>query len=368
VTNESKLIESLTERVKELTCLYEIARISSDSGMELPEKIDAMLRTVPKAWKYHEAAVAEFQIESRSYSSKSLPSPSVWQVAPVVVDEKEIGEVRVHYPSNIYSSSDFLPEESQLLDKVALEVAAVLESYTRKEKEILLKRTAEKADRLSILGEITAGIAHELNTPLGNILGFSQFIQESNADPQVIRDAEKIENSANYAREVVKKLMFFSCEMPQEMQSLRINPLVAEAIELLKPKLINSGLTVEYLPDEQDPAIRVDPIQINQVIFNLILNAIHASSPGSKIAVEITSDDKFLCIRISDEGKGIAKNIQHRIFEPFFSTRTSGEGSGLGLSVVHGIVKSHKGKIEFESAKGQGTTFRIHLPLPKAPR
>lgn len=358
-----QIIDALTERVKELSCLYDISSIASDHSDNLEEALQAITVRIAKAWKYADDAVAEIKINDRHYISNELPSKPVYTTVSIVLDQEHIGFVRIHYPTPEYSVQDFLAEEELLLKKIAQEIAAIYERHQRIEREEILRRSAERNDRLTILGEITAGIAHELNTPLGNILGFSELIAEKSGEEQVRKDALKITSSAMHAREVVKKLMFFSCEMPQQMQSIALNPLVEDALNLLKPSLQNAGVNIHFDPDPKNPFGRLDPIQITQVIFNLLINAIHASPPGSTISIKLLSADKKLNIIISDEGKGIPEAAREKIFEPFFTTKDVGEGSGLGLSVVHGIVKSHLGSIRFSSEEGKGTTFNVSLPL-----
>jgi signal transduction histidine kinase len=284
-------------------------------------------------------------------------------MAAITINKEHYGVVKIHYPASDYAATDFLPEELDLLKKVAEEMAAIIERAERKNREELLERSARRNDRLAILGEITAGIAHELNTPLGNILGFAELIKDKTDELQVRSDSEKIINSAVYAREVVKKLMFFSCEMPQQMESVSINEIVKDALQLLKPTFSKAGLLLVFEPDPGNAFGRLDPIQITQVIFNLVINSIYASAPQSTVLVKLLSEHKKIHITISDQGSGIPEEAQDRIFEPFFTTKPVGEGSGLGLSVVHGIVKSHRGSIHFSTEQGKGTTFNVVIPL-----
>jgi signal transduction histidine kinase len=269
----------------------------------------------------------------------------------------------VYYPSPPFSNSDFLEEEKKLLTKIGQEIKSIVSRFDSEAKEEELRRSLEHSDRLSILGEITAGIAHELNTPLGNILGFSQLISKNATNSQIEQDAHKITRSAIYAREVVKKLMFFSCEMPQQKEMRSVNQLVSEAAKLLSPKLKENRLKLDLKLDNREPWAMVDPIQFTQIVFNLLINAIHASKRESQIGVEVSSDKKNYSLTISDEGEGISPELGEKIFEPFFTTKPVGQGSGLGLSVVHGIVKSHKGSIHYSSDPGRGTTFNVTLPL-----
>lgn len=356
-------IEALNERIKELSCLYDITSIASDRTDCLEEALQAIAGRIAKAWKYANDAVAEIKIKDKQYLSGTIPTDTVQMGAAIIIDQEQIGVVRIHYPAARHTNGDFLVEEGQLLKKIAHEIAVIYERHQRIEREEMLKRTAERNDRLTILGEITAGIAHELNTPLGNILGFAQLISEKTKETQVKRDADKITDSAIYAREVVKKLMFFSCEMPQQRESIAVNALVEDAIKLLNPMLKNASVKLQFESDPKNPFARLDPIQITQVIFNLLINAIYASPANTSIQVSLKSGDKKLSIMIKDEGAGIPEEVRDKIFEPFFTTKPLGEGSGLGLSVVHGIIKSHKGRIQFSTAEGEGTTFNISLPI-----
>lgn len=355
--------DALNERIKELSCLYDISSIASDHSDGLNEALQAITKRIAIAWKHSDKAVAEIKIDEEHFVSNVLPANSVHMSEAIILEKEQVGLVRIHYPSPDFYHSDFLDEEEQLLKKIAHEISNIYERHQRIEREELLKRSAERNDRLTILGEITAGIAHELNTPLGNILGFSELIAEKSKELQVKKDAEKITTSAMHAREVVKKLMFFSCEMPQQRESIAVNELVEEAITLLKPMLKNASIKLKFERDPKNPFARLDPIQITQVIFNLLINGIYASPANSVITISLKSGNNKLHITIKDEGVGIPEAVQDKIFEPFFTTKPMGEGSGLGLSVVHGIIKSHNGRIQFSTAEGEGTTFNISLPL-----
>ena len=213
------------------------------------------------------------------------------------------------------------------------------------------------------MGEITAGIAHELNTPLGNILGFAEFIQEQAKEKQVQLDSAKIIKAAIYSREVVKKLMFFSCEMPQNRKFVKIVPIISEALTLLGPNFKKSKITFTFDFADAQLEAQLDPIQFTQVLFNILINAIYASPENTVIKVSVYSEESNFLIEIADQGLGIEAVFKSKIFEPFFTTKPIGEGSGLGLSVVHGIIKSHKGQISSIDNKPQGTIFQVKLPL-----
>jgi signal transduction histidine kinase len=357
------LVHALRERIKELSCLYEISNIAATSAEPLEEKLRLAVGALPKAWQHPEHAVAELKLDDSSIFSGALADQYESQRHPVRIRQRERGFLAMHYNYLQGPPPPFLHEEELLLKTLAQEIGGIIERDEQRQREKLLKRKFEQADRLSILGEITAGIAHELNTPLGNILGFAQLIQERTEDRQVEHDIEKIIHSAMHSREVVKKLMFFSCEMPQRKQWVSVGRLIEEALQLLRINFRNAGVKPRFTPPEPPVEAELDPVQFTQVVFNLLINALHASAPGQEIRIELERQAGEILLRIQDFGHGMPDDVRKRVFEPFFSTKAPGEGSGLGLSVAHGIIKSHGGGIRVESAPEQGATFTVRLPV-----
>ena len=157
--------------------------------------------------------------------------------------------------------------------------------------------------------------------------------------------------------------MFFACEMPQRMEIISVKPVVKQALSLLGQNFKKAQVSYELEMSKDDLKAQLDPIQLTQVLFNLLINALYFSPKGSTIKVQVFRKDHNFIIEIADEGPGIKPEDHSRIYEPFFTTKPMGEGSGLGLSVVHGIIKSHKGKITTFENRPKGTVFQIELPL-----
>ena len=354
--------EILRERLKELGCLYDIAKITLDSNKSFDEIIGEIVHRIPKAWRYETAAICQIQIRTEWYKSAEEPAESVFQEQIIRVNNQGIGRIRIYYPASTYTQQDFLDEEYRLLEKLAIDLALFIEHHEIKSRELRYLESLRHHDRLKVLGEITAGIAHELNTPLGSILGFSQLIIDDSRDSSTLADAQKIVHAAIHAREVVKKLMYFSCELPQRLEFVSLNALVKDTILLIKPYLDNKQISLEARLDEHPVSIQLDTVQITQVIFNLMNNALHASPEKGRIVIEICDKGENAELMIQDFGIGMSEDTVTQIFEPFFTTKELGEGMGLGLSVVHGIVKSHKGSIFVKSKPNEGTQFRIVLP------
>lgn len=355
--------EILQERIKELSCLYDVSSIivqHEGTVLEALEKIGIVLKN---AWRYPSAAIVELKLDAYYYTTAAIPPTTFFQEAVFTIFDETLGFVKVHYPADQFSANHFLNDEQKLLDRVASDINLFYERHLNKGKEELLRRSLERVDRMAILGEITAGIAHELNTPLGNILGFAEFINENSLEKQSKMDSSKIIKAAVYSREVVKKLLFFSCEMPQHMKRVKVIPIALEALSLLGPNFKKASLEIVTDFDNEDLEAQLDPIQFMQLLFNILINAIYVSAPNASIAIKIYSKSSDFFIEIADSGVGINPEIKTKIFEPFFTTKPLGEGSGLGLSVVHGIVKSHRGTITTYNNQPQGTVFQVCLPL-----
>lgn len=356
--------KDLKERIKELTCLYEVSSIIVNNDYkELDKTLYSIALSVRRALQYDENTIVEIHSGPFHLISSALPRKSVSIESDIKIFNEPKGYIKIHYPASKYKKEDFLIEEITLLKTVAVNIGDLLERAAIRENEAVVKRKMEHADRLSILGEITAGIAHELNTPLANILGFAELLKsKKNLDFQSGKDIEKIINSAIYSREVVKKLMFFACEMPQNMIEVDIVPVVSDAMNLLDSTLTKNEVKYKIRLPKEEVLMKVDTIQLTQVIFNLVLNAVYFSPKGGLIKLRLTQTPKKIVLKISDEGPGINPENVDKVFQPFFSTKGVGNGSGLGLSVVHGIIKGHRGTIEYKSNNPTGAVFTITFP------
>ena len=355
--------EILKERIKELTCLYDVSSALAKQDSAIEDKFDSICFILKNAWRFSEDSIVEFKLEHYYSTTNILPIDTIFQKVIIKIFDNDLGYIKVHYPSDKFCNQHFLNDEEKLLKKVVTDITSFYEKHLNERKEILLKRSAERIDRLSILGEITAGIAHELNTPLGNILGFAEFINEKSKEKQSQMDSAKIIKAAIYSREVVKKLMFFSCEMPQNMKFVKVIPILTEAVSLLRPNFVKASLRYEIDIEDFELEAQFDPIQFTQVLFNILINAIYASPLDTIIIIKTYTLENSFFVEVKDQGVGIDPNLKSKIFEPFFTTKPIGEGSGLGLSVVHGIVKSHKGDIITFDNKPKGTVFQVRLPL-----
>jgi signal transduction histidine kinase len=356
----------LRERIKEISCLYGIARVVAQPGAPFDEIIQNIANMLPEAWLFPEIACARVVLAGRSYTTEGFSESPYRQVSDVVVHNQKVGFVEVAYLEKKLTLDEgpFLAEERSLIDNVAREIAIYYERAQAEEEKASLQEQLRHADRLATIGQLAAGVAHELNEPLGNILGFAQLAKKSRELPiQVEKDLKNIESASLHAREIIKKLMTFARQFPPQKTLVSVNDIVTDGIYFFEARCVKVDVQLNYLLAPDLPMITVDPGQINQVLVNLVVNAIQAMPNGGTLTVETQLAEAGVLIVVEDTGPGISEEITNQIFLPFFTTKDINEGTGLGLAVAHGIVSSHGGTISVETELGRGTRFVIYLPL-----
>ncbi|MBE3133511.1 MAG: hypothetical protein IMZ55_08555, partial [Acidobacteria bacterium] len=363
---------ALQERVKELTCLYQLVQLAERPGITLGEILQGIAELLPPAWQYPEIASARIVLDDHPYAAPrftdGVHQPSrVFdrQSADIVVRGRRRGAVEVTYAAERpdLDEGPFLGEERSLIDAVARQVAALIERRQADEDKAHLQDQLRHADRLATIGQLAAGVAHELNEPLGTILGFALLIQKQPGLPEAVApDLEKIVITCLHAREIIRKLMLFARQMPPQKTCVDLNAVIEEALYLLESRCSGAGIALVRRLSARLPRITADRSQLHQVLVNLAVNAIQAMPGGGALKVGTRASGRHVVLRVEDNGIGMNKEALDRIFIPFYTTKDINEGTGLGLPVVHGIVTSHGGTIDVTSAPGVGTRFEIRLP------
>ena len=224
-----------------------------------------------------------------------------------------------------------------------------------------------QADKLSAIGQLISGVAHELNNPLSGVMGFTQLLQASETNPKARQHLERIYNEAVRCQKIVQNLLSFARRHKPEKTPQSLNDVIEAVLDLRAYQMQVDDIIIERRYDMALPPTLLDAHQIQQVVLNLINNAHQAmmANGGRPRRLTVTTEVHEGRVRavIADTGSGIPQDRIQRLFEPFFTTKEPGKGTGLGLSVSLGIIKDHQGTMEVDSAVGEGSRFTFELPL-----
>jgi PAS domain S-box-containing protein len=314
--------------------------------------------------KVNKAFERTFQLEKEKVEGKEIG-----EIIPVprVIDaiSQALGSNMSQYP--IEFRYKIGTQEKVLIGHVIImresEVLAHFEDVTE-EREI--QGRLYLTDRLASLGEMAAGIAHELNNPLTGVVALSQLLLESGVPPEIKDDLEAISSEGQRAASVVRNLLSFARSHTLSAQPVEINSIIDQVLKLRAYEhRVNNIEVVTHLASNL-PEIVADRFQMQQVFLNIVLNAeqamIESHNRGS-LTVTTERIEGNIKISFADNGPGIPQDIINRIFDPFFTTKEVGKGTGLGLSICYGIVSKQGGRIYAESQLGQGATFIVELPI-----
>ncbi len=304
----------------------------------------------------------------------SLFHPTNFAAAPLIARNKVIGVLAGEMPPE---QADGAEPDLNLLMAFSNQIAIAIENarlYRDLEKTY---RSSLQAQKMEAIGNLAGGIAHDFNNILQAILGnASLMLYDLEKETPQYNKLKQIESSAERASSLIRQLLTFSRKGERQPRPLDLNFEVKEVRKLLSstiPKMVE----IQVVLDPDLKMIDADPVQVNQILMNLAVNARDAMADGGRLLIgtkNVYLDQEYcrthsgakpgphVMLSVSDSGDGIEKILLNRIFEPFFTTKPSGQGTGLGLATVYGIVKSHKGYITCESERGSGTTFRLYFP------
>jgi C4-dicarboxylate-specific signal transduction histidine kinase len=276
----------------------------------------------------------------------------------------------MHILQDAHESNVRLGQSRKAMIHIMGDLRETTNEIGRREQELREKQEQlVQAAKLATLGELTTGIAHELNNPLNNIgLYLGNMLDRLDAEDF---DKQRMEHNLTHSLQQVKKateiinhLRTFGRAAPLNRETVNLNAVVENAISLLREQLRLHEIDLELELSAEDPLVAGNPIQLEQVVMNLLSNARDAvaESPGKRISISSAFEDDSVLLTIEDSGPGIDPELEQRIFDPFFTTKEVGQGTGLGLSIVYGIIKDHEGSISVESQLGRGARFVINLP------
>jgi signal transduction histidine kinase len=231
------------------------------------------------------------------------------------------------------------------------------------------QRKLSHAERLALSGRIMAEVAHEVGTPLHSVAGHVELLRQDLApealSPPITRRLTIIETELARVTQIITQLLDLTRRDQGEPGPVDLGRLVQDTVDLVRPGLTAEDIRLDLAPGADVPPVRGHASQLQQVVLNLLTNAMDATPPGGvvRVATRFLAADAQVVLEVSDSGRGIPAHALKQIFEPFFSTKESGRGTGLGLFISAEIVREHKGRIDVTSDEGVGTSFRVRLPV-----
>ncbi len=233
--------------------------------------------------------------------------------------------------------------------------------------ERILQEQLTRSEKLAVLGELAAEVAHEVNNPLDGVQNFSRIVRRSLDDQQRVREMLDLMDSGLYRIEmIIKRLLTLARSDTPQLRPTRLDQIIEDTVTFLEPKIAREEIEFVKKVGQAPVTVLADRHQMTQVMVNLVLNAIDSMPAGGRLTVRVcdgTDREGMGRVEVADTGHGIPDDQRRAIFEPFFTTKGPGSGTGLGLAVVARIVRAHQGHVNVESSAGQGTTFSIELPL-----
>lgn len=392
--SKEKLVDEINERKKSEEELKNQQDLNS-SVLEGISNVVIILDSNNNCVKFNSSAE-----EATGYSRNEFLNKPIWDFLVPKEERDEVKELFRTLKENKGSISGFRENHLQVksgerrlfewrddlihdsLNEITHIVTVGLDITEKRNREIekqRIDRELNQSRKMEALGKLTGGIAHDFNNMLAIIIGYTDLALakiEKETKPSITNDLEQIQIASNRAKNLVAKMLTFSRAEQADAEALQLAPLIDESIKLMS-SILPSTIKIETEMESNIPDILMNPVQFQQMIMNLMINAKDAMSNNGRIKLilkrynevgnecsschqKISGD--WVEIVISDNGMGISKEIQERIFEPFFTTKELGKGTGMGLSVVHGIVKSYAGHIILKSNSEKGSSFHLLFP------
>ncbi len=367
----SQAINGYRTNMETLLTLYKRSTVSAEQSLQIQNTVTQLGRElttdIEQVVKTEKKKVFELLDRSREYLMISLLLLFILTVLAaiflVIKLNRPLKAIETGIKHIAKGDYDKIPEikTGDEFESLSVSLNHMIEELARRKTQLI------QAEKMSSLGTLTSGVAHELNNPLNNISTSIQIIQEEIEDPDIKYKKTllaNVEQEINRSKEIIRALLDFSRQSDFSLEPVLFKKLVNNTMHLITGD-IPSDIEVEIIvPDDVEG--RMDPRRIQQVLLNLIINAVFAmeDQEGGRLTISAFKDISAhtFVFTVTDTGKGIKEEHLAKIFDPFFTTREVGKGSGLGLSIIHGIIEQHGGTISVNSSPGRGTTFTVSLP------
>jgi two-component system NtrC family sensor kinase len=259
------------------------------------------------------------------------------------------------------------PREAVESSLQELDAHHLLDLLTDPTEERRVRQQLVQSGKLAAVGELAAGVAHEINNPLFAILGLTEFlVKEAEPGSKALERLELIQETGLEIKEIVRALLEFARENAEERHVVALEDVVRTTVDLVRRTNANKGVQIVERYDGSGVLVHASPNQLKQLVLNLFANACQAMPAGGTVTVDVHRDGTAAVLVVADDGPGIPLELQGRIFEPFFTTKRTTGGTGLGLSASLGIAEGHGGSLTLVSRTGGGAAFTLRLPRAEA--
>ena len=373
-----KRTQDLRKRVKELNLFFGMSRLVETPDISFEGIIQGIVDLGPRSWQYPEVACSRIVIGDEVFATQNFKE-TIWQQGSEIrVGGRAIGRVEICYLEEKPPSDEgpFLEEERRLIDAVAELLGEIVEREQAQEQVRRHQAELAHVSRVSTMGGMASGLAHELNQPLCAISswleGCIDMIRSGSAQPdELLRAMEVAAEQTTRASDIIEHLREFMGKQEPRRELLDVSKIVRRAMSIVVAEAKREGVVVRLeLADRRLP-VMADAVQVEQVVLNLVRNSLDAMSEKQTGRRELTirtaiTEGGEVEVAISDTAGGLSPEVADRMFEPFFTTKP--EGMGLGLSISQSLVEAHGGRLSATPSKTEGTTFRLSLPMVKENR
>ena len=378
-TELRKLAHNLSERVKELNCLYGISRLIETENISVDEILKGVVELIPPSWQYPEVTCARIKLRERQYKTANFRETAWKQAESITVNGEQSGTLEVYYLEEKPESDEgpFLKEERDLIHVVAERLGHIIEhklaetslqSLYEQEKELRKRLQAEMQRRI----DFTRDLIHELKTPLTSLVATSQLFYEETQGKAlgklaryVWEGANSLNNRIDELHDVVKGEIG---KLELELKPVNLKQLLMSLVEETRALARQYGISIDLKVGESLPDVYADAGRVRQIVLNLLNNAFKYAGEGGKVTIRATEKATSVVVEVRDRGPGIAKHEQQKLFEPGYQTTYTGErpgGLGIGLALCKLLVELHSGKIWVKSELSKGSSFFFTLPRLK---
>jgi two-component system clock-associated histidine kinase SasA len=373
------LAHKLSERVKELNCLYGISKLVEDRNLTLEEVLQGVVDLIPPSWQYPDVTCACIKLKNQLINTANFRE-TIWkQAETIVVNGEHFGTVEVYYLEEKPESDEgpFLDEERNLIHVLAERLGHIIEhrlagnriqSLYEQEKELRERLQVEMESRI----DFTRNLIHELKTPLTSLVATSQLLFEEERNKKlgklaqyVWKGANNLNNRIDELHDVVKGEIG---KLELDLKPLDLKQLLLSVVEETRALARQYSVAINLKVAESLPEVYADPVRVRQIVLNLLNNAFKYASAGGKVAIRATAKSASVTVEVQDRGPGIAEQAQEHMFEPGYQKVYSGGrsgGLGIGLTLCKLLVELHGGRIWVRSQPGKGSSFFFTLPLLK---